>query len=117
MTNLSHSVSGTGRPNLDIPTILAAVAAVPGLVLIVLNANRLGPIHLIPVIAAILPFVATGWKTAVGLRAVAVGLFGIIVVLGAMSVGVFFAPSAGFAVWGVVRALGRYDEEKRTRQG
>ena len=115
MTN--RSLSGAGRPNLDVPTILAAVAAVPGLVLIVLYANRLGPIHLIPVIAAILPFVATRWKIAVGLRAAAVGLFGITVVLGAMSVGVFFAPSAGFAVWGTVRALGRYDEEKRKGQG
>ena len=101
------------RPNLDVPTVLAAVAAVPGLVLIALYANQLGPIHLIPVIAATLPFAATGWKIAILLRAVSVALFAITVLLGAMSVGVFFAPSAGFAVWGTVRAVRHNDEEKR----
>ena len=55
------------RPNRDLPTVAATVAVVPGLVLMVLGANRLGLIHLIPVVAAILPFAATDWKSA-GIR-------------------------------------------------
>lgn len=97
------------RPNRDLPTIAAAVAALPAVALMVLGANRLGLIHLVPVVAAILPFAATDWKSAALLRASAAFLFGVIVILGAMTIGVVFVPSAALATWGTVRAAERYD--------
>ncbi len=103
----------THRPNRDLPTIAAAVAAVPGLVLLALFANRLGLIHLVPVVAAILPFAATDWKSAALLRASAAFLFGVFALLGAMTIGVVFVPSAALATWGTVRAVGRYDLARR----
>lgn len=99
----------THRPNRDLPTIAAAVAAVPGLVLLALFSNRLGLIHLVPVVAAILPFAATDWKSAALLRASAAFLFGVIVILGGMSIGVVFVPSVALATWGTIRAAERYD--------
>ena len=93
------------RPNRDLPTVAATVAAVPGLVLMVLGANRLGLIHLIPVVAAILPFAATDWKSAVLLRASAAVLFGAVALLAGMTIGVAFVPSAALLTWGMVRAV------------
>lgn len=115
--NRSARESALNRPNCDLPTIAAAVAVVPGLVLIVLYANRFGLIHLVPVLAAILPFWATTWKGAVLLRALAAGLFGAFAVLGAMTIGVVFVPSVALALWGMVRAIGRHSEGRRKRHG
>lgn len=111
--NRSARESGMNRPNCDLPTIAAAVAVVPGLVLIVLFADRFGLIHLVPVIAAILPFTAATWKGAVLLRALAAGLFGAFALLGALSIGVVFVPSAALSLWGMVRAVGRHSEGRR----
>lgn len=97
------------RPNRDLPTIAAAVAAVPGLVLLALFSNRLGPIHLVPVVAAILPFAATDWKSAALLRSSAAFLFVVFALLGAASIGVVFVPSAALLTWGTIRAAERYD--------
>ncbi|MDE2985069.1 MAG: hypothetical protein OXU69_10220 [Gemmatimonadota bacterium] len=112
MMNRSARESAMNRPNCDLPTIAATVAVVPGLVLILLYANRFGLIHLVPVIAAILPFWATSWKGAALLRALAAGLFGAFALLGAMTIGVAFVPSAALSLWGMVRAIGRHGEER-----
>ncbi len=114
--NRSARESGKmNRPNCDLPTIAAAVGVVPGLVLIVLLADRFGLTYLVPVIAAILPFTATTWKGAVLLRALAAGLFGAFALLGAMTIGVVFVPSAALSLWGMVRAAGRHSEGRRAQ--
>lgn len=117
MVNRSADGEGLNRPNCDLPTIAAAVAVLPGLVLIVLFANRFGLIHLVPVIAAILPFAATTWKGAALLRALAAGLFGALALLGAMTIGVAFVPSAALSLWGMVRAIGRHGKERWEKRG
>ncbi|MXW16419.1 MAG: hypothetical protein F4X60_02395 [Gemmatimonadetes bacterium] len=102
-------------PQRDVFTVAAAFGALPGLVVIVLYANRFGLIHLVPVAGALVPFAAWSWKSAVLLRLMAAGLFGVIVILGAMTVGVFFVPSAVLMVVGAVRAANGYDSERRSR--
>lgn len=101
------------RPNRDIPTIAATLAVVPAVVLMVFGANRLGLIHLVPVVAAILPFAATDWRSAALLRASAAFLLGVFALLGGMTIGVVFVPSAALMTWGTVRAAGRYDSERQ----
>ncbi len=101
------------RPNRDIPTIAATLAVVPAVVLMVFGANRLGLIHLVPVVAAILPFAATDWRSAALLRASSAFLLGVFALLGGMTIGVVFVPSAALMTWGTVRAGGRYDSERR----
>ncbi|MYA63615.1 MAG: hypothetical protein F4139_13870 [Gemmatimonadetes bacterium] len=102
-------------PQRDVFTVAAVFGALPGLVVIVLYANRFGLIHLVPVAGALVPFAAWSWKSAVLLRLMAAGLFGVIVILGAMTVGVFFVPSAVLMVVGAVRAANGYDSERRSR--
>ena len=101
------------RPNRDLPTVAATVAAVPGLVLMVVGANRLGLIHLVPVVAALLSFAATDWKSAALFRGSAAVLFCAVALLGGMTIGMVFVPSAALLTWGTVRAAGRYDLERR----
>ncbi|MDE2655398.1 MAG: hypothetical protein OXI71_16490 [Gemmatimonadota bacterium] len=101
------------RPNRDIPTIAATLAVAPAIVLMAFGANRLGLIHLVPVVAAILPFAATDWKSAALLRASAAFLLGVFALLGGMTIGVVFVPSVALMTWGTVRAGGRYDSERR----
>ena len=113
MVNRFEDAPWMDRPNRDLPTAAASLAAVPGLVLLVLFANRLGLIHLVPLVAAVLPFAATDWKSAVLLRASAAVLFGVFALLGMMTIGVAFVPSAALSTWGMVRAVGRYDLERR----
>lgn len=105
----------TRVPHRDVFTVAAAIATLPGLIAIVLYANRFGLIHLVPVAGALVPFAAWSWKSAVLLRLLAAGLFGVIVILGAMTVGVLFVPSAVLMVIGAVRAADGYDKERRSR--
>ncbi len=101
------------RPNRDVPTIAATLAVVPAVVLMVFGANRLGLIHLVPVVATILPLAATDWKSAALLRASAAFLLGVFALLGGMTIGVVFVPAAALWTWGMVRAVGRYDSGRR----
>lgn len=103
------------RPNRDVPTVATTVAVAPGLVLLVFGADRMGLIHLVPVVAAILPLAATDWKSAALLRASAAFLFGVFALLGGMTIGVVFVPAAALSIWGMIRAIGRYDLERRAK--
>ncbi len=113
IVNRFDRASAMDRPNRDLPTIAATLAVVPAVVLMVFGANRLGLIHLVPVVAAILALAATDWKSAALLRASAAFLLGVFALLGGMTIGVVFVPSAALMTWGTVRAAGRYDSERR----
>lgn len=90
----------TGRPHFDGFVLATTLAAAPAIVLLVTYANRPSPLHLIPVVACLLPFAARSWNAAFATRLVSAGLFGVFVLLGALSIGVLFAPSMGLALAG-----------------
>ncbi len=95
----------TPRPRFDGFVLAAAVAAIPGMVVLVAYANRPSPLHLIPVVAGLVPLTARTWDTAFMTRTLSAGLFGVFVLLGAASgVGLLFVPSAGLAVAGAIAA-------------
>ena len=70
---------------------------------------------MLPVVAAAIPFFARSWKAAIALRFVSGALFVVVFLLGAASIGVLFAPSAGLAVAGAVAAIRAADRASRAR--
>ena len=97
----------TPRPHFDGFVLGAALAAIPGVVVVLAYANRTSLLHLIPVVAGLAPFAARNWATAFALRTLSAGLFGVFVLLGALSIGFLFVPSAGLAVAGAIAATRR----------
>lgn len=98
----------TGRPHFDGFVLAAALAAIPGMVVLLAYANGPSLLHLIPVVAGSVPFAARSWPTASKLRALSAGMFGVFVLLGAASgAGLLFLPSAGLAVAGAIVATRR----------
>ena len=99
-------------PGFDVYVLAAGAFAVPGVAIGALFANRPSPVLLIPMIAAVIPFIAKRWGEAFGLRLLSCGLYGITVVLGLFTIGILFVPSAGLALAGTVVAAKRVDRER-----
>lgn len=98
----------TPRPHFDGFVLAAALAAIPGVVVVLAYANGPSPLHLIPIVVGLVPLTARSWATAFTLRTLAAGLFAVFVFLGAASgAGLLFVPSAGLAVAGAVAAARR----------
>ena len=98
----------TPRPRFDGFVLAAALAAIPGMVVLLAYANGPSPLHLIPVVAGLVPFSARSWANAFTLRTLSAGLFAVFVFLGAASgAGLLFVPSAGLAVAGAIAATRR----------
>ncbi len=103
-----------GRPGVDFYVLAAAAFALPGLAIGALLANRPSPVLLIPVIAAVIPFIAKRWGEAFGLRLLSCGLFAVTAVLGLFTIGILFIPSAGLALAGTVVAANQRDRATRS---
>lgn len=101
-----------GRPGLDFYVVAAGAFALPGLAVGALLANRPSPVLLIPVIAAVIPFIAKHWGEAFGLRLLSCGLFALTAVFGLFTIGILFVPSAGLALAGTIVAATRRDRER-----
>lgn len=101
------------RTRVDGFAIAAAGAALPGLLAIAVLANRWGPIHLVPVIAGGLPFLATSRRRAVWLCGLSAALFLGFAIIGGFTVGALFLPSAVLAFVAMVRAGVRHYNERR----
>lgn len=92
------------RPGFDFYVLAAGAFALPGVAIGALLANRPSPVLLIPVVAAVIPFIAKRWGEAFCLRLLSGVLFGVIAVLGLFTIGILFVPSAGLALAGAVVA-------------
>lgn len=97
-----------GRPCVDWCVVAAALAIIPGMVIVALNARRPALVHLIPVIAVLAPLGARTWKAAFYLRLLSVVLLGAFVVLGALSIGYLFLPVTAVGLVGALMALYRW---------